>query len=234
MIFLVLKFRCAVKALFKKNVGLKPMRRILPLLLIFVLPIAANAQFEKLKDSVVQLYGVVMTADSLVGIPSVSVMVKGQNRGTITNNDGVFSIVVLKGDYIEFTSIGYKPILAQIPRDLEGNYHSMIQLMVTDTVYLPATIIKPRPTRQQFERDFVNTVIPADEYEIARQNTEASKRRILAQTLPMDGTESVNYQLRSAAARSYYYGQAPPQNILNPFAWNEFIQAWKRGDFKRK
>jgi len=161
-------------------------------------------------------------------------MVKGQNRGTITNNDGVFSIVVLKGDYIEFTSIGYKPILAQIPRDLEGNYHSMIQLMVTDTVYLPATIIKPRPTRQQFERDFVNTVIPADEYEIARQNTEASKRRILAQTLPMDGTESVNYQLRSAAARSYYYGQAPPQNILNPFAWNEFIQAWKRGDFKRK
>src|SRR5690606_20066344 len=110
------------------------------------------------------------------------------NRGTITNNDGVFSIVVLKGDYIEFTSIGYKPILAQIPRDLEGNYHSMIQLMVTDTVYLPATIIKPRPTRQQFERDFVNTVIPATEHGIARYNTEASKRLILAQTLPIDGT----------------------------------------------
>jgi hypothetical protein len=50
--------------------------------------------------------GVVMTADSLQGIPSVSVVVKGQNRGTITNSQGVFSIVVLKGDQIEFTSVG--------------------------------------------------------------------------------------------------------------------------------
>ena len=25
-----------------------------------------------------------------------------------------------------------------------------------------------------------------------------------------------------------------PQNIFNPFAWGEFIQAWKRGDFKNK
>jgi hypothetical protein len=23
-------------------------------------------------------------------------------------------------------------------------------------------------------------------------------------------------------------------NIFNPAAWSEFIQAWKRGDFKRK
>jgi len=29
-------------------------------------------------------------------------------------------------------------------------------------------------------------------------------------------------------------GQVPPQNIFNPIAWAEFIQAWKRGDFKRK
>ena len=61
-------------------------------------PVAAKAQFETFKDSVVQLYGVVMTADSLQALPSVSVVVKGQNRGTITNNQGVFSIVVLKGD----------------------------------------------------------------------------------------------------------------------------------------
>ena len=46
-----------------------------------------------------------MTADSLVGIPAVSIMVKGQNRGTITNSDGVFSIVVLKGDQVEFSHV---------------------------------------------------------------------------------------------------------------------------------
>jgi hypothetical protein len=51
----------------------------------------------------------------------------------------------MKGDQVEFTSIGYKPKLVNIPRDLEGNQFSMIQLMVTDTQYLPATIIRPRP-----------------------------------------------------------------------------------------
>ena len=107
------------------------------------MPSAATAQFENVRDSVVQLYGVVMTADSLVGIPAVSVVVKGQNRGTITNSSGVFSIVVLKGDVIEFTHISYKPKRVTVPRNLEGNQYSVVQLMVADTVYLPATIIKP-------------------------------------------------------------------------------------------
>jgi hypothetical protein len=210
-------------------------KRLLTLLLLAVaVPFVANAQFDKLKDSVVQLFGVVMTADSLRGIPSVTVMVKGQNRGTFTNEQGVFSIAVMKGDKIEFTSIGYKPKLSEIPRDLEGNQFSMIQLLVTDTVYLPATIIRPRPTREQFERDFVNVQVPDDDIEIARKNTDASKRRILAQSLPLSGQEGSNMLLRKNATRATYYGQTPPQNIFNPFAWAEFIKAWKRGDFKNK
>jgi hypothetical protein len=212
------------------------MKRVIPGLVIFLLllPFFSMAQFEKLKDSVVQLYGVVMTADSLEGIPAVSIIIKGQNRGTFSNDQGVFSIVVMKGDEVEFTSIGYKPKLVTIPRDIKGNQYSMIQLMITDTQYLPATIIRPRPTREQFERDFLNTNVPADQYEIARQNTEESKRRILEKALPRDGAEAANYNLRNVAARQYYYGQAPPQNIFNPFAWNEFIKAWKRGDYKKK
>lgn len=210
-------------------------RRLLyPLILVFGIPVAANAQFEKLKDSVVQIFGVVMTADSLKGIPSVSIVVKGQNRGTQTNEQGVFSIVVMKGDKIEFSSIGYKPKLAEIPRDLEGNQQSMIQLMVTDTMYLPVSIIRPRPTKEQFERDFVNVNVPDDDIEIARKNTDASKRRFLAKTLPTDGGEGSSMMLRSNANRYYYYGQTPPQNIFNPFAWSEFIKAWKRGDFKNQ
>src|SRR5947207_14663593 len=94
----------------------------------FITPKTARAQFENVRDSVVQLYGVVMTADSLVGIPAVSVVIKGQNRGTITNNQGVFSIVVLKGDVIEFTHISYKPKVVAIPKYLEANQYSVVQL----------------------------------------------------------------------------------------------------------
>jgi hypothetical protein len=194
----------------------------------------SHAQFETVKDSVVQLYGIVMTADSLVGIPAVSVTIKGSNRGTITNNQGVFSIVVLKGDEIEFTHVSYKDKAINIPRDLEGNQYSVVQLMVEDTTYLPATIIRPRPTPEQFARDFVNTKVPDDDIEIARQNNDAAKRRVLLQTVPSDGSGAVGMQLRNIANRATYQGQTPPMNIFNPAAWSEFIQAWKRGDFKRK
>jgi hypothetical protein len=213
------------------------MKKLLRYFLIISLPFwsfKAQAQFETFKDSVVQLYGVVMTADSLRALPSVSVVVKGTGRGTITNNQGVFSIVVLKGDKVEFTSIGYKPKTAEIPRNIEGNQYSMIQLMVTDTVYLPATIIKARPTREQFERDFVNTPVPDDDIEIARQNNDETKRRILSRTLPSDGKEATNLNLKQGAQKMYYTGQTPPMNIFNPVAWGEFVKAWKRGDFKKK
>jgi CarboxypepD_reg-like domain len=212
------------------------MQKILLILLLFCLvrPVKSHAQFDGFRDSVVQLYGVVMTADSLKGLESVSVVVKGQNRGTITNDKGIFSIVVLKGDEVEFTSIGYKPKTIIIPRSLEGNQHSVIQLMVTDTIYLPATILKPRPTREQFERDFLATQVPDDNLTVARKNNSEANRRILMSSLPTDGREAGNRFLRQNANKYYYAGQVAPQNIFNPFAWAEFIKAWKRGDYKKK
>ena len=211
------------------------MKRLLPILLFALFgSIKAHAQFETVKDSVVQLYGIVMTADSLVGIPAVSITIKGSNRGTMTNNQGVFSIVVLKGDEIEFSHVSYKTKTITVPRDLKGSQHSVVQLMVEDTVYLPATIIRPRPSPQQFERDFVKTKVPDDDIEIARQNNDVAKRRILMQTVPADGAGATAMQFRNIANRATYAGQMPPQNIFNPAAWAEFIKAWKRGDFKRK
>jgi hypothetical protein len=208
------------------------MKRFLLYALLLSAPFAAQAQFDKLKDSVVQLYGVVMTADSLKGIPLVSVVVQGRNQGTYTNDQGVFSIVVLKGDHIEFSSVGYKTIDLNIPDTFHGNQYSLIQLMVTDAKYLPATIIKPRPTREQFERDFVNSKVPDDNIEIARQNTEAAKRRILARGLPANAGEAASYYLQHQATKYYYNGQAPPMNIFNPVAWADFINSWKRGDYR--
>ena len=195
---------------------------------------AVKAQFETTRDSVVQLYGVVMTADSLVGIPAVSIVVKGQNRGTITNAQGVFSIVVLKGDQVEFTHVTYKSKTVNIPRNLEGNQYSLAQLMVIDTVYLPATIIKPRPTPEQFARDFANAKVPDDDIEIARKNTSAANRRVWMRTIPGDGGEATRIQFNKIANKAVYQGALPPQNLFNPAAWASFIESWKRGDFKNK
>jgi hypothetical protein len=186
------------------------------------------------RDSVVQLYGVIMTADSLKAIPFASVVVNKKGRGTITNNDGVFSIAVNKGEQIVFSCIGFKDRTISIPANLEGNQYSVIQLMVNDTNFLPATILKPRPTRAQFERDFVNAKVDEDMYETARKNTSASQKRIILSSLPYDGKEAVGASLNQQASKYYYSGQLPPMNILNPAAWKSFINSWKRGDYKSK
>ncbi|MDB5210306.1 MAG: carboxypeptidase-like regulatory protein, partial [Sediminibacterium sp.] len=207
----------------------KLLRYFLLVITLFMLQKGWSQQISPYRDSVVQLYGVVMTADSLQGIPSCSVIVEGKGRGTITSYDGVFSIAVLKGDRIRFSSVGFKDRTIEIPRNLTENQYSVIQLLVSDTAYLPATILKPRPTREQFERDFVNNKAPDDLLETARKNTEEAQRRTLLNSLPADGREAVNYQLRQQATKAYYSGQLPPMNILNPAAWADFIQAWKRG-----
>jgi hypothetical protein len=212
---------------------MKLLRYFLLLVTFFTLQ-KSWSQVSPYRDSVVQLYGVVMTADSLQGIPSCSVIVEGKGRGTITSYDGVFSIAVMKGDRITFSSIGYKNRSIQIPLNLNENQYSVIQLLVSDTAYLPATILKPRPSREQFERDFVNNTLSDDMYETARKNTDEATRRLLIASMPADGREAVNYQLRQQASKAYYSGQLPPMNILNPAAWADFIKAWKRGDFKRK
>ncbi len=106
--------------------------------------------------------------------------------------------------------------------------------MVTDTVYLPATIIRQRPSRQQFERDFINNQVPDDEIATAQRNTNAATRRFLLATLPSDGREASGTYFREYAYKKSYQGQIAPMNIFNPFAWAEFIKAWKRGDYKRK
>lgn len=206
------------------------MKKFVLYFLLLSAPFAVHAQFDKLKDSVVEIYGVVMTADSLKAIPLVTVVAKGGN-GTYTNEQGVFSLVALKGETVEFTSVGYKPIVYTIPVD-SGNQISMVQLMVQDAQYLPATVIRARPTREQFERDFVNTPVPDDDIEIARQNNSAANRRMLARTLPANATEAASTYLKQSAQKYYYQGQAPPMNIFNPVAWADFIQAWKRGDFR--
>ena len=203
--------------------------------ILFSCLVFSNLSFSQVrKDSVIQLYGVVMTADSLRGIPAASIVVLGKGRGTITNGYGVFSIAVLKGDKISFSSVGFKDKTITIPANLTDNQYSVIQLLIDDTTYLPATIIKAKPSREQFERDFANSRMDDDAYEIARQNTEDSKLRALMATLPADGKEAVNFQFRQQAAKYYYAGQIPPQNIFNPLAWADFIKSWKRGDYKRK
>ncbi len=230
------KHLCNQIVVFIKNhvLNFGAVKKILFLVSFLMGAVAANAQFEKARDSVVQLFGVIMTADSLEAIPSVSVTVKGTRRGTITNNEGVFSIAVLKGDVIEFSHVSFLPGSVHVPDTLKGSQYSIVKTLVQDTAFLPVAIIRPRPTPEQFARDFVNVPIAEDELEILRKSNTPEARRAYLAKLPQDGREMTSRQLNNVFQRARYQGQIPPMNIFSPAAWAEFINAWKRGDFKRK
>jgi hypothetical protein len=212
------------------------MKRLLKFCLlgmIGAIPLKSIAQFENFKDSVVELVGVVMSSDSLKALPGATIMVKGQQRGTVANEQGVFDIVVLKGDVLLFTFVGYTPLDKKVPPDIAGNQYSLVALMSQDTSrYITTVVLRPRPTREQFERDFVTMQFKDDDLATATKNMDPKQRARLMRTLPRDAKEMTNYNLTQQARSMYYTGQAPPQNIFNPFAWSEFIKAWKRGDFK--
>ena len=194
----------------------------------------SNATAQRAFDNIIQINGVTMTADSLRGVANVTVVVKNQNRGVESSPTGVFSIVCYKGDTLQFSSLGFRSKEYAIPTTLTGQYFSLIQLMVQDTFYLPETIIRPLPTNEGFDYAFKNWQIPDDKYEMARRNTDAYTLRAIAYTLPRDGRESQQIYQGQQARDAVYYGQHPPMNILNPLAWADFFQAWKRGDFRKQ
>lgn len=198
---------------------------------LFFVPGRAQNRFW---ENVIQITGVTMTADSLRAVPDVTIEVKNKDRGTYSSKYGVFSLVCSKGDTISFSAVGYRPKLYTVPREMEGQYFNMVQLMVQDTFYLPETIIRPLPYGDEFDYAFKYWEIPEDKYAVAQRNTSKRAMAYLMRNTPKDGRENQAYYQADQARQGYYYGQQRPIGIFNPFKWGEFFNAWKRGDFKRK
>lgn len=189
-------------------------------------------QVKKLPE-LVQISGLVLTSDSLLGVPYASVIIKGTGRGTITNYQGFFSLVAAKGDTIQFSALGFADGEYGISKDVQETRFSIVELLPADTIFLEETVIFPWPTPEQFREAFLALDLPQDELEIAKRNLDQQRLNQIAANMPKDGNETADYYMRQEAYKYYYAGQAPPMNIFNPIAWAQFIKAWKNGDFKK-
>lgn len=192
------------------------------------------ASAQNSRSGLIQFSGVVMSSDSLRAVPYATVLNTRNGRGAITNYQGFFSLIAEPGDSIYFSCVGYKGRGYRIPSELEANRYSIIQLLTTDTIHLPATVIYPWPSREEFKEAFLALELPTDYLDRARANLERQRMRELGMNMPLDGKEATDFFFRQEARKYYYAGQPPPIQLFNVFAWQEFIQAWKRGDFKKQ
>jgi hypothetical protein len=185
-------------------------------------------------DDLIQFSGITVTADSLNAVPYTKIVIKNKNKGTTSDIYGYFSFVAHKQDTILFNALGFKPASYVIPDTITKNRYSLIQLMTSDTLTLSAAFIFPWPTYEDFKRAFANLVLPEDDYDRARKNLDPEEIRMAVANYPMDGRMNYNNYIENQTSKLYYFGQQQPFNIFNPFAWAQFIKAWKEGKFKNK
>ena len=184
----------------------------------------------------IQFSGRVVTEidNKLDPLPYTNIAVKGTPRGTSTNIDGFYSLVVLPGETVLFSRLGFELVEYLIPSDLSQNTHSKIVVMKQDTLFLPGVDIYPWPDPDFFKIEFLALEVNEELEEIAQQNLSPEKMARLRDILPADGREVSGIELRQLSQAYYYEGQLKPQNIFNPLSWKKFIDAIKRGDFKKK
>lgn len=211
------------------------LKSLLFLLIVVTFGSHAKAQKDNKDDSLVQFSGLIMSSDSLMALSDVNIRIKGHFYGTISNTLGIFTLVAKKNDTVMFTSIGYKPKQYIVPSNLSSQRYSMVITLASDTFVVDTVFIKPFISNALLPHYFATVDIPEDEMEVlARRNLEAEFLKQQAAAMPADAAENQDFTIRQEAAKYYYQGQAPPINILNPFAWAQFIKAWKNGDFKNK
>lgn len=163
-----------------------------------------------------------------------NVAVKGTSRGTVSDIDGFFSLPVRESETVLFSRIGYERLEYQVPDKIEGNLFSQDIVMVKDTLFLPEALIFPWPDKDFFEIEFLALEVENYLEDIANQNLAPEKLALLRQVLPVDGAEVSKIELQQIQRAYYYYGQFKPQNIFSPLSWKKFIDAIRRGDFKKK
>ena len=189
---------------------------------------------QLIEKRLIQFSGVVVTGDSLKPVSFTNIQIRNKYRGATADFYGFFSFVAREGDTIDFSTMGYKHTTFIIPDTLKTSRYSLIQVMSSDTLYLSETLIYPWPTREQFKQAFINIVVPEDDYDRAMKNLAFIKMHELLLNMPMDAEMNYNNFVQKQTNRLYYAGQMPPNNLLNPFAWAQFIKAWKEGKFKSK
>lgn len=185
-------------------------------------------------QGLVQFSGVIVSSDSLQPVAFASIFDKASKRGTVSDYYGYFSFVAGVGDTIVFRSVGYKQSMYFIPDSLPEGRYSIIHMMEKDTILLKEAKVYPWPSQEELADAFMNMDTQMDDLAKARQNLSGENMAFAAARLPADGSVTYKWERQQYQTRLYYNGGAPPMNILNPIAWGQFIDYWRKGKFSKK
>ncbi len=165
-------------------------------------------------QQVYQLSGLIISEAGQQPIPYVTVQVNNSRRGTLSNDEGFYSIPVSEFDTIYFSHVGYfrnsfvvADYLKNYPRD-NATYLYAIHYLLEDTLTLPEVTIFPYDTPEELKTAILNMDAQGTPDAIARANLSPQVIDAIIQTLPVDGEE------RLMVGRQMYYDYYQNRQIL--------------------
>lgn len=199
------------------------------LILIFFVFALSEVCAQDPNKKVIQFTGVVFGADSTSVVPGTHVYIPKSGRGTTTNPYGFFSLPVLEGDSVIFSAVGFKRAYFIIPKhDKESSLRVIIALQ-DDIQFLEEVEIRPYPTESMFKEALITMELP-DQKEYANIYQWLNAQYMSEAYLDIPASPNANHQYYMQMQRQAYINRySPPQyQLLNPFAWANFINSLKR------
>ncbi len=178
----------------------------------------------------IQFSGFVMNEES-EPLPYVHIISMQTRRGTISDRNGIFSIITEPQDTIIFSSVGYKLTYFELPSLILDYHYTHDVIMERDTILLEEVIVFPWPTYEEFKEAFLSLELPEDDYDFAIRNLAIIQAQIEGNEIPSPGV-AYKQVMQKQLLQNYTYGQYPINNLLNPIAWARFFDALKRGKLK--
>ncbi len=165
---------------------------------------------------VYQLSGLVLNKTSNEPVPFARLRINSSRRRTTCNEEGFFSIPVVRGDTLYFNSIGYTEsalvvdaFLASYGGDQTISYLYALQYMNEAAVILPGVKILPYNTPEELRMAMLNMpLLTNDPSAIARGNVNPQTMNYFVNNLPIDEQE------RLAANQQRYVYFYKQQNTM--------------------
>jgi len=213
------------------------------LLAISFLLLSSQFVFGQKQTDVVEISGVVISNDSLKQlIPNCYIVIKNRKQVSATNYEGFFSFVAVPGDTVIFKHLGFKQQKLWVPDTIVKNTYLTMVVLEWETTFLDPVLVYPWPSPENFKAEFLAMNLPTTEFDIASRNLAIQELKEQAMAMGYDASEMQDHMISLQNQQIYntgrYYGQDGGAAILgaitNPFAWAQFFDALKRGDFKSK
>lgn len=196
------------------------------------------------KKEPVQISGIIITSDSIPQfIPYTHVVVKGRRQGTTSDTEGFFSLAVLPGDTIKFSSLGFKPEKLVIPDTVKHREYLAKVVMKRDTTLLEEVTLYPWPTPDRLKDEIIAMRVPTTEEDIAMRNLAVQELKARAYEMGYSPEEMQDYMIQMQNQNIYNYGRysgfssggtALLGSLTDPFAWARFFEALKNDEFSSK